>query len=127
MALLRVGENTERIAVPARVITEDERRAKVRQSVVTRTDGSWSAYGVAAPERQRWERAGLGAFQAHIPAICRAFGFRGAGIKPSHLRTKLQSGLTVEEAFATGDNIVSVMDQLADVRNAQFPPCTTPA
>jgi hypothetical protein len=119
MALIRGGEHPERIGAPARVITEEERRAKVRQSVVTRTDGSWSAYGVAAPERQRWEKAGLGAFQAHIPAMCRAFGFRGAGIKPSQLRTKLQSGLTVEEAFATGDNIVSVMDQLAAAHNVQ--------
>lgn len=122
-AQVRGGERAERTpaVAPARVLTEEERRAKVRQSVVTRTDGNWSAYGFAAPERQKWEKAGLGAFQAHIPAMCRAFGLRGAGIQPRLLGITLQSGLTVQEAFATGDNIVSVMDQLAAVRNVRFP------
>lgn len=106
--------------IPIAPPTPEELRTNARQSVVTRADDNWRSYGFGAAERQTWESAGLGAFQAHIPAMCRAFGSRGVGIKPGHLRTKLQSGLTVLGAFGAGDNIVQVMDQLAAVRQTRF-------
>jgi hypothetical protein len=106
---------------PERLLTAEELRTNARQSVVTRADGNWEGHGFGAAERQTWERAGLSAFQAHVPAMCRAFGSRGADIKPGHLSTKLLSGLTVLGAIGAGDNIVQVMDQLAAVRPARFP------
>jgi hypothetical protein len=118
-ALLEKARRTARNATHVRevlrspVLTEDESRTKARKAIVTRPDNNWGAYGFGAPERRVWERAGLSTQRAHIAAMCKAFHSRGWSLFPAHLQTKLPSGLTVQQAFETGDNIVQVIDQLA--------------
>ncbi|WP_166787012.1 hypothetical protein [Cryobacterium sinapicolor] len=109
-----------RVARPVRDLSLEETRAVVRRGIVTRRDGKWEAYGIGLQERQGWEKAGLGYFQAHIPAMCRSFGSPRAAVTAKHLHVLLPSGLTVQQAFEAGDNIVQVMDQLAAVTDRSF-------
>jgi len=105
---------------PPRVFDEEETRRAARRAVVSRRERDWQSYGFTKQERVKWETAGLRPDQAHIPAMCRAFGRPDWRIEPNHLGVALRSGLTVLEEFNIGSNIVQVMDQLALVRPNGF-------
>jgi hypothetical protein len=69
---------------PPRVFDEEETRRAARRAVVSRSERDWQSYGLTKQERLRWETAGLRPDQAHIPAMCRAFGRPDWRIQPNH-------------------------------------------
>lgn len=105
---------------PPRVFHEDESRRAARRAVVSRSETDWQRFGIVRQERMKWETAGLRPDQAHIPAMCRAFGRPGWRIDAGHLRVALRNGRTVLEEFSAGSNVVQVMDQLALTRKKEF-------
>lgn len=105
---------------PLRAFDENETRRAARRAVVSRSETDWQSYGLTKQKRVEWETAGLRADQAHIPAMCRAFGRPGWRIEPGHLKVTLRNGRTVLEEFNFGSNVVQVMDQLALVRPKEF-------
>jgi hypothetical protein len=107
-------------AADEEILTEEESRARARQSVVTRVDNGWKLYGISRAEREGWKDAGLSPGQAHIPAMCRAFGARGWGITPGMLRVQLKNGRTAQQEFDAGSNIVQVLELLAAARKGHF-------
>jgi hypothetical protein len=105
---------------PPRVFDEEKTRRAARRAVVSRSERDWQSYGFTKQERAKWETAGLRPDQAHIPAMCRAFGRPDWRIEPNHLGVALRNGRTVLEEFNVGSNVVQVMDQLALIRPKGF-------
>ncbi|TFD04131.1 hypothetical protein [Cryobacterium sp. TMT1-66-1] len=107
-------------APPVPAISDEQARRNARRAIVARSDTRWTFHGISKQEREKWIHAGLRDDQAHIPAMCRAFGSRGWTVTPDHLKVVLLNGRTVRQEFEAGSNIVQVMDQLSPIRKRDF-------